>query len=163
MAIFPWKYDYRHSKHIMVRMKNRYLLCELVKEDGTPCSHRCTDHKVYVTIRDALQKAHGDLGMAVVKKSLNVKYMNSQTGIIMVRVSRGAQHYLQTTLPFIKSIEDTTVSFKSLHMAGTIRSCQKFLIKYHRQQLMILLKSCTDPHVRRNITQSLKDIRKLCD
>jgi len=136
---------------------------ELVDEEGIPLSHRWTDKKVYTAIRDALHKAHGDLGMAVVKKSLNVKYMNSQTGIILIRVARGSQHYLQTTLPFIKSIEGAAVSFKSLHMAGSIRLCQKFLIKYHREQLMAVLKNSDDPKVHKKIVQSLKDLRKLYD
>ena len=69
---------------IMVRMKTRYILCELVREDGMPCSHKWPDGKVYLAIRDALQKAHGDLGMAIVKKSLNgsVSHRISSSGYI---------------------------------------------------------------------------------
>lgn len=141
---------------------SRYILCELVDASGTAVSHQWKDHEVYVTVRNALHTAHGDFGAALVKKSLNVKYLNSSTGVVVIRVRRGCQDLVLTTLPFIKSIRGTQASFRTLHLSGTIRSCQKFLIRYHTQQLQKLLSHCTDPDLRKNIVESLKNVTQVC-
>ncbi|XP_046757357.1 ribonuclease P/MRP protein subunit POP5 isoform X1 [Gallus gallus] len=39
--------------------------------------------------------------------------------------------------------------------AGTIRTCQKFLIQYNRRQLLLLLRSCTNEEERRSVRQAV--------
>ncbi|XP_012660696.1 ribonuclease P/MRP protein subunit POP5 isoform X3 [Otolemur garnettii] len=43
----------------------------------------------------------------------------------------------------------------SIGFAGTIRTCQKFLIQYNRRQLLILLQNCTDKAEREAIHKSV--------
>uniref|UniRef100_A0A9L0S591 Ribonuclease P/MRP protein subunit POP5 n=1 Tax=Equus caballus TaxID=9796 RepID=A0A9L0S591_HORSE len=43
----------------------------------------------------------------------------------------------------------------SIGFAGTIRTCQKFLIQYNRRQLLILLQHCTDEGEREAIQKSV--------
>ncbi|KAL2767681.1 ribonuclease P/MRP protein subunit POP5 isoform c [Daubentonia madagascariensis] len=43
----------------------------------------------------------------------------------------------------------------SIGLAGTIRTCQKFLIQYNRRQLLILLQNCTDEGEREAIQKSV--------
>uniref|UniRef100_A0A8C0CZZ3 Ribonuclease P/MRP protein subunit POP5 n=1 Tax=Balaenoptera musculus TaxID=9771 RepID=A0A8C0CZZ3_BALMU len=43
----------------------------------------------------------------------------------------------------------------SIGFAGTIRTCQKFLIQYSRRQLLILLQNCTDEGEREAIQKSV--------
>uniref|UniRef100_A0A8D2CP02 Ribonuclease P/MRP protein subunit POP5 n=1 Tax=Sciurus vulgaris TaxID=55149 RepID=A0A8D2CP02_SCIVU len=43
----------------------------------------------------------------------------------------------------------------SIGFAGTIRTCQKFLIQYNRRQLLILLHNCTDEGQREAIQKSV--------
>ncbi|XP_009246593.2 ribonuclease P/MRP protein subunit POP5 isoform X2 [Pongo abelii] len=43
----------------------------------------------------------------------------------------------------------------SIGFAGTIRTCQKFLIRYNRRQLLILLQNCTDEGEREAIQKSV--------
>ncbi|XP_032732034.1 ribonuclease P/MRP protein subunit POP5 isoform X2 [Lontra canadensis] len=43
----------------------------------------------------------------------------------------------------------------SIGFAGTIRTCQKFLIHYNRRQLLILLQNCTDEGERQAIQKSV--------
>ncbi|KAM8814621.1 ribonuclease P/MRP protein subunit POP5 isoform 2-T2 [Rhynchonycteris naso] len=43
----------------------------------------------------------------------------------------------------------------SIGFAGTIRTCQKFLIQYNRRQLLILLQNCTDEGEREAIQKSI--------
>ncbi|KAM4858683.1 ribonuclease P/MRP protein subunit POP5 isoform X2 [Marmota marmota marmota] len=43
----------------------------------------------------------------------------------------------------------------SVGFAGTIRTCQKFLIQYNRRQLLILLQNCTDEGEREAIQKSV--------
>ncbi|XP_051032458.1 ribonuclease P/MRP protein subunit POP5 isoform X2 [Phodopus roborovskii] len=43
----------------------------------------------------------------------------------------------------------------SVGFAGTIRTCQKFLIQYNRRQLLILLQNCTDEGEREAIKKSV--------
>ncbi|KAG8597015.1 hypothetical protein GDO81_002143, partial [Engystomops pustulosus] len=77
------------------------------------------------------------------------KYLNAYTGIIFLRCRKAFHQLLGSSLPFITSLENRgqrySCFFNTLHIGGTIRTCQKFLIQYNRKQLAVLLKNCSDP------------------
>lgn len=64
-----------------------------------------------------------------------------------------------SALPFITSLENKGHRYpcflNTLHVGGTIRTCQKFLIQYNRRQLLILLQNCTDEGEREAIQKSV--------
>ncbi|XP_067679996.1 ribonuclease P/MRP protein subunit POP5-like [Haliotis asinina] len=139
----------------MVRVKRRYLVCEVMAEDNTQLQNT-KEYDVYCAVSSAISRAHGDYGMGFLRTSLNVKYLNIGTGMAFIRIRRGAQHLLQTALAFVKKIGNINVSVRTLHVAGTIRSCQKFLIRYHKQHLPDFLEHCSTPEERLRVQRSIK-------
>ncbi|KAM5194014.1 ribonuclease P/MRP protein subunit POP5 [Mantella aurantiaca] len=141
-----------------MRFKSRYFLCELVLED--PRRRQNISHgAVLSNVKEAVARLHGDFGAAAVSIALSVKYLNAYTGIILLRCRKDYHQFLWSSLPFISSLDNRGQRYpcfiNTLHVAGTIRSCQKFLIKYNRQQLSRLLKNCTNPNERDLIRKSI--------
>ncbi|XP_067861753.1 ribonuclease P/MRP protein subunit POP5 [Heptranchias perlo] len=142
----------------MVRFKSRYLLCEIVFEN--PQFRRCIEEKnVYKTVKDAIARAHGDFGFGCCSLSLAVKYLNAYTGIVLIRCRKDFYRLLWSSLPFITFLENKNQKypcfFNTLHVGGTIRTCQKFLIQYNRKQLLLLLKDCKTEGERESVQRSI--------
>ncbi|XP_074869354.1 ribonuclease P/MRP protein subunit POP5 isoform X1 [Carettochelys insculpta] len=130
----------------MVRFKHRYLLCEIVSED--PRCRQCIDERaVGAAAKDAIARTHGDYGLACCSIAFSVKYLNAYTGIVLLRCRKDFYRLLWSALPFITYLENRnqrySCFFNTLHVGGTIRTCQKFLVQYNRQQLLLQLKNCT--------------------
>ena len=49
---------------------------------------------------------------------ISVKYLNLDTGIIIVRAKRGCHLMVQTTLTFISKIKDYDIMLHTLHTGG---------------------------------------------
>ncbi|KFW82505.1 Ribonuclease P/MRP protein subunit POP5, partial [Manacus vitellinus] len=66
---------------------------------------------------------------------------------------------LCAALPFVRYLESRAQRYpcalNTLHVGGTIRTCQKFLIQYNRRQLLMLLQNCTNEEERQCIRKSL--------
>ncbi|XP_051828906.1 ribonuclease P/MRP protein subunit POP5 [Antechinus flavipes] len=142
----------------MVRFKHRYLLCELVSED--PRCRACLEERVlFGLVRDAIARAHGAFGAAACAVAFTVKYLNAYTGVVLLRCRKDFYQLLWSALPFITHLENKgqrfPCFFNTLHVGGTIRTCQKFLIQYNRRQLLILLRNCPDGEERESIRKSV--------
>ena len=131
----------------MVRLKSRYLLVKINFIDKKQY-HPINVNEIVDAIHNAVHVVHGENGVSQVLVGLNVKYINVKTKLSIIRVRRKHYQLLATSLPFISSIhceksdkkQKMSVScfFQTLHVAGTIRSLQKFIIKYNNQQLQLL-------------------------
>ncbi|KAM8961508.1 ribonuclease P/MRP protein subunit POP5 isoform 2-T2 [Pelodytes ibericus] len=141
-----------------MRFKSRYLLCELVLEDPR-WRQSISQGMILYNVRDALNRTHGDFGAAACSVSLSVKYLNAYTGIILLRCRKDFYQLLWSSLPFITSLENRGQRYpcfiNTLHVGGTIRTCQKFLIQYNKEQLHLLLNNCTNDEERRKIRRSI--------
>ncbi|KAG9487343.1 hypothetical protein GDO78_007288 [Eleutherodactylus coqui] len=130
-----------------MRFKCRYFLCELVLQDPR-WRRNITAGSVSYNVREAVARLHGDFGIAACSLGLSVKYINAYTGIILLRCRKEFHQLLWTSLPFITSFGNRGQQFacfiNTLHVGGTIRTCQKFLIQYNKKQLALLLKNCTN-------------------
>ncbi|KFQ71598.1 Ribonuclease P/MRP protein subunit POP5, partial [Phaethon lepturus] len=88
-----------------------------------------------------------------------VKYLNAYTGTVLLRCRKDSYRLLCSALPFVRQLENRNqrypCSLNTLHVGGTIRTCQKFLIQYNRRQLLTLLQNCTNEEERRCIQKSL--------
>ncbi|XP_056408281.1 ribonuclease P/MRP protein subunit POP5 [Hyla sarda] len=141
-----------------MRFKHRYLLCELLLEDPRWKQH-ISQGTVLYNVKETVARLHGDFGAAACSLGLSVKYLNAYTGIILLRCRKDVYHLLWSSLPFITSLENRGPRYacfiNTLHVGGTIRICQKFLIRYNRKQLMLLLKNCTNPEEKEAIQKSI--------
>ncbi|XP_071946300.1 ribonuclease P/MRP protein subunit POP5-like [Antedon mediterranea] len=146
----------------MVRLRNRYLLCE-INFDDQRTNIAVMSNDLLNEIKQSVVTMHGDYGIGSVMPGFNVKYLNPYTRIFIVRSRRRSYKFVSTALPFMKKLLDKPCRITTLHCGGTIRSCQKFLLKYQRQQLSaVLLKCKTDPEqkkVKESILKcTLKDV-----
>ncbi|XP_055017337.1 ribonuclease P/MRP protein subunit POP5 isoform X2 [Boleophthalmus pectinirostris] len=131
----------------MVRVKSRYLLCEVNVTDRNLLL-LLDDRAVTATVKDVVQRIH-------------VKYINAVTGIIFLRFPKKCYKQLWTALPFITSIEargkKIPCFLNCIYVGGTIRTCQKFLIRYNAHQLRRMLPKCKSDDEKRNIQQAILD------
>ncbi|XP_066187398.1 ribonuclease P/MRP protein subunit POP5 isoform X5 [Sylvia atricapilla] len=88
-----------------------------------------------------------------------VKYLNAYTGTVLLRCRKDSYRLLCSALPFVRHLESRAQRYpcclNTLHVGGTIRTCQKFLIQYNRTQLLKLLQNCTNEEERQCIQKSL--------
>ncbi|XP_057619882.1 ribonuclease P/MRP protein subunit POP5 isoform X1 [Chionomys nivalis] len=141
----------------MVRYKHRYLLCELVSEDAR-CRLSLDDRVLGGLVRDTIARVHGTFGAAACSVGFAVRYVNAYTGVVLLRCRKEFYRLLWSALPFITHLESKghrySCFLNTLHVGGTIRTCQKFLIRYNRRQLLPLLQNCTDEGERETIKKS---------
>ncbi|GAA6082001.1 ribonuclease P/MRP protein subunit POP5, partial [Tachysurus ichikawai] len=95
-------------------------------------------------------------------------YVNAYTGVVILRFRKSHFRLMWSALPFISSIwsrgQKVQCFFNCIHVGGTIRTCQKFLVRYGRQQLCQMLPHCKTEaekqEVRRAVMScSLQDFR----
>ncbi|NXT45734.1 POP5 protein, partial [Pluvianellus socialis] len=136
----------------------RYVLCEVVSEDPR-CRQCIEDRAVGLAVRDAIGRVHGDYGLGCCSISFTVKYLNAYTGTVLLRCRKDFSRLLCSALPFVRQLEGRNQRYpcalNTLHVGGTIRTCQKFLIQYNRRQLLMLLQNCTNEEERRCVQKSL--------
>ncbi len=75
-----------HSS-IRVRFKNRYLLVEVIWKDGR-ADDSLTEPILQSVLRESLAVNFGDYGLGLALQSLQVKYFNSLTNVLIVRCDR---------------------------------------------------------------------------
>lgn len=140
------------------RCRRRYLLCELVSEDAR-CRLSLDDRVLGGLVRDTIARVHGAFGAAACSVGFAVRYLNAYTGVVLLRCRKDFYQLVWSALPFITYLENKghryPCFFNTLHVGGTIRTCQKFLIQYNRRQLLILLQNCTDEGEREAIKKSV--------
>ncbi|KAJ7387043.1 RNA-binding protein pop5 [Desmophyllum pertusum] len=143
----------------MVRFKRRYLLVEISFKDGR-VDDKIATRLIYDTVKNAVKDSHGDYGMACVARSLQVKYVNPVTGMAFIACSRDYYRMVWSALTFIRTItfKKTAIPcmFRVLHVGGTLVSCQKFLIRHNKSQLLQLLQQCKTPAERQKISKTIK-------
>jgi len=117
----------------MVRLKQRYIVV------AVSCVANLSDNAIINCLRTQVQHLHGDYGAALIQLSLRVIYYNRYTRTAIVRVKRGLQNLLMQAMALVSQIKTTDVSFRTLHVAGSLRSCRKFLITYYHGHKPFLL------------------------
>ncbi|KAG7241390.1 hypothetical protein INR49_025590 [Caranx melampygus] len=129
----------------MVRSKSRYLLCEIYVLDRRRLL-LLDDRTISDAVKAAIARTHGDYGVGISSVKFSVKYLNAHTGIVFLRFPKSCYRLLWSALPFITNIETRGQKIpcflNCLHVGGTIRTCQKFLIRYNTQQLHRMLPKC---------------------
>ncbi len=64
-----------------------------------------------------------------------VKYLNVSTMVLIVRCPRAYYRAVWTSISGVTSYDGEPCSLALLHIGGTIRSCQKALIRYNTRVL----------------------------
>ncbi|XP_077457479.1 ribonuclease P/MRP protein subunit POP5 [Stigmatopora argus] len=142
----------------MVRVKWRYFVCEINVLDKKSL-FLVNDGRVAAAVRDAVACIHGDYGTAMLSHRDFVKYLNTYTGIVVMRFPKMYYKTLWSALPFItciKTVHQTIPCFLNcLHIGGTIRTCQRFLISYSARQLHRMLPNCKTEAMKRHVRNAI--------
>ncbi|XP_032242374.2 ribonuclease P/MRP protein subunit POP5 isoform X2 [Nematostella vectensis] len=101
----------------MVRFKKRYFLVEVEYEDGLIDDSVQKDAMRQV-VKEAVKTAFGDYGLGCIQQFLKVKYLNPVTNILFLQCLRDYQQILQTSLTFVKSINNRACMFKTLYIGA---------------------------------------------
>ncbi|TEB19036.1 hypothetical protein C9890_0282 [Perkinsus sp. BL_2016] len=154
----------------MVRFKNRYFLIELVPFYlDQESQYSATDDKRYPSvsaeeslklslpafdvlpsfsaasvsscIRNSVTLNYGQYANSSLLQSLSVKYSNTATNMVILRVPRDFSPQTWAALTFLtdwpsenpSSAKGLKCTWRSIHCAGTIRSCQKAAISFARK------------------------------
>uniref|UniRef100_A0A915KZA8 Ribonuclease P/MRP protein subunit POP5 n=1 Tax=Romanomermis culicivorax TaxID=13658 RepID=A0A915KZA8_ROMCU len=137
------------------------------KEDAEKISWINTWH-IQNTILETLAALHGDYGVGLCKQSFSVKVYNSKTEILILRICAEGSKFLLSALPFVtklklkKSESQFTVvpvCLQTLHLGGSLRSCEKSLLKYHRSQIISALKKCKSYGEKESALQIYRQLR----
>lgn len=143
----------------MVRVRNRYFLIEIVCTDfleQTLLQLPFSSKDIQTKIMTAMEKIFGDYGAAVLRSGLNVKIFNKYTRIAYLRCRRDPHEMLASVLPFITEIGGVKCFIRTLHLAGSIRSCHKFLRSYHHRKMITLLSMCSSAAKKFKIQESIR-------
>ncbi|EGD81727.1 hypothetical protein PTSG_02438 [Salpingoeca rosetta] len=127
----------------MVRFKSRYFLVSIHPQQSSKPWKPFTGKKLLFALRAAVSKYFGDFGVGSLLQTLAVKYYCDRTRHCIVRCCREHMDILSTTLTLITSLNGSACSLQIHHAAGTIRSCQRALVKFNASQLKSLLATCT--------------------
>uniref|UniRef100_A0A7N8WJC5 POP5 homolog, ribonuclease P/MRP subunit n=1 Tax=Mastacembelus armatus TaxID=205130 RepID=A0A7N8WJC5_9TELE len=142
----------------MVRLKSRYLLCEVIVSDRSRLL-LLDDRAIASAVKAAVARIHGDYGAALCSIRFSVKYLNAHTGIVFLRFPKRCYKLLWSALPFITSVETHRQKIpcflNCLHVGGTIRTCQKFLVQYNTRQLHQMLPKCKNEGMGFNLNLKL--------
>ena len=135
-----------------MRFKQRYLLCEIVFEDGAS-DQSINSSLIFVHIRRTIENLFGDYGAGCLQQSLNVKYYNPNTGLVMIRCSRAHLRLVWNAVMSLTLIKNRACRFTCLHIGGTIRSCQKKALEHSRAILLELDQSQLNSNTKsKNVT-----------
>nr|XP_026694324.1 ribonuclease P/MRP protein subunit POP5-like [Ciona intestinalis] len=152
----------------MVRLKHRYYLVNIIFDDDC-LGHRIGHKVLYDAINSLLEDFYGDNGVACIQSNLSVKYLNIYTNLILIRVRRQFHKMLGSVLPFIKSVKCDLLGkdkklgrivdclVNTVHVSGTIRSAQKFIIKFNKKKIEIILQRCENEALANKIRKSVFD------
>ena len=137
----------------MVRFKNRYILLEVHWSDGL-VDAELPPGAVANAVRDSINSTFGDFGAAAAGRAVDIKYWNATTSLAIIRCTRSHFRMVWAGASFVSKIgnrqcaicakhvggkEPRSYFLVSLHFPpGTIRSCQRAIIKYNRRMLTSL-------------------------
>jgi ribonuclease P/MRP protein subunit POP5 len=149
----------------MVRFKNRYLVIHVKWEDGK-YDPAVKNKDVYDSIRESIAINFGDWGTGLLMNSLSgniylVKYWNPATNIGIIRTLRDEFRLLWGSLTFISHIRGRKCRPKVSYTGGTIRSCQKFIVKQIRSWLFSSRSLMEEARKRVQSLEMLKELEEI--
>jgi ribonuclease P/MRP protein subunit POP5 len=127
-----------------MRFKNRYILVEMMWEDGK-VDEGVTAVDLFKALKESVALNFGDWGAGTQQTALTCKYWHALTNMAIFRCARDNAKLVLASLALLRLIRGRVVTCNTIHVAGTIRSCQETTIRHHQAALAKLLLSPTTP------------------
>lgn len=115
----------------MVRLKNRYILFEILGTQENPEQKRLLD-----AIRQSLELNFGTIASGLLASSLYIKYYSQKTGKGILQADRAHFRLAWAALTFIKLEKGGFI--RSLGVSGTIRKAEERLIRFDNNEIFLM-------------------------
>ena len=130
-----------HTSNNSKIINNENNITECSKHHSLPAF---TSASVSSYIRSAVTINYGQYANSSLLQSLSVKYANNSTGMLILRVPRDFHYQICASLSLMTEwpAENPALAgtfkctWRTIHCAGTIRSCQKATISFARKCLL---------------------------
>ncbi|KAH6856416.1 Rpp14/Pop5 family-domain-containing protein [Chaetomium sp. MPI-CAGE-AT-0009] len=139
----------------MVRLKDRYLLANIIYTDvppgqakgsvpdlllyNQPTTSELRPQLLLKAIRSEMASLFGDCGAGAVDRSLQVKYLSPATSTFILRVSRAHYRLVWAALTFMNRVpvrDGRPCVFRVVRVSGTIRKVEEEAVR--RAKLLVL-------------------------
>lgn len=119
----------------MPPVKRRYVLFRVEPLLAGGSLKNISQGDIVKTVRETVQRLHGDLGLASILLSFHSKEYNhaTRTGVLVAK--RESYKFLLTALPLIRSIGGQDVSLSILKLTGTLRGSLRSLQGFHGKMI----------------------------
>lgn len=107
----------------MVKFKSRYILVELCYSNDKEIQS-LDSQTVANCLKDEVTKYFGVNGLGKINKNLQVKYVNSFTNLMIIRIGREYLNMIWTVLALLTNISGNTVRMKIVTVKGSIKKCE---------------------------------------
>jgi len=118
----------------MVRIKKRYLAVRLERRQDVLKSSLARSKvpplsfnggQLLKSLREQLERLHGDYGRATASAGLRVIYLNGSTGVALICCRHGPHRLVASTLPFLCDVGSEKVLSTLMYTGATIRHTYK--------------------------------------
>ncbi|KFZ14352.1 hypothetical protein V502_06136 [Pseudogymnoascus sp. VKM F-4520 (FW-2644)] len=138
----------------MVRLKNRYLLVNILYPEATalpsakvpdvvafnqPTTDELTPQLLIKAIREAVLELFGDYGSGAIAGSLMVKYLSPATSTFIIRVTRAHYRIAWAALSMMNMVpvkEGKKCVYRVVRVSGTIRKAEEEAIRRAREIML---------------------------
>lgn len=139
----------------MVRKKHRYFVVRIQYANNS-IDTSLKPFDVFRAIEAMAKELYGDYGIAVYLFNVNVKYINPYTGIIFVQCNRDYHKEIRNCITFIKFVKQKQCILTTVHVTATIRSAERFLLRYNTDKMNLLYQKCKTPHEKQDLWDYMK-------
>ena len=112
----------------MVRIKQRYILCELQFDPSQKDLSQIeliNDKYLQTLLKHQVQDHFGDLGYAQVSSNFVIKFWNPQTKLFILRVSRDHEQLVTNSMIMATNINNMPARIRILHVSGTLQKLEE--------------------------------------
>ncbi|KAL7064742.1 hypothetical protein AAHC03_04896 [Spirometra sp. Aus1] len=173
-----------NGRNRMVRVKYRYIVTSVSVGSSTPrpggqpgypgfqlCANDdaraddsapSTETLLFRAIKKSVKQMHGSFGMGRVMSRFRIIYWNPHSGLLIVRALRGlATLQLISAMTMLTAVTIGGTSRPALidvlRLCGSVRSCQKFLVQFYRQQIFGFVSGVQETAIAKAVTRQLID------
>lgn len=147
----------------MVRLKNRYLLFDIVyppvgdprtgnqkqKHNAfsespkeallqmhEPSPAAINARSIASMLRRVVEEHFGQIAGGSVALLISVKYFSNKTSTGIIRCSRDNFHQVMAAVALVTKVDNYNAVMRCIHSSGTIRKCEQFSIRRNKQMIV---------------------------
>ncbi|XP_019878639.1 ribonuclease P/MRP protein subunit POP5 [Aethina tumida] len=119
----------------MVRVKNRYFVVQVNRENDQPVSVlKMSASLLNDCIKEKVQDLYGDFGVAAIHAGFTAKYCNEYTRIAIIRARKGPHRMVAASVPCVKEAHGKPIALNILYVGSSMRHCFIFIKNYQEKR-----------------------------